>query len=177
MNVALRRGMTTEAFLAWDETQPDRWEFDGFEPVAMTGGTREHSLVCVNLAAALTSRLRGTRCTAYDSSLRIAVAGRIRYPDMTIARDPLPRGATMIAEPLIVFEVDGTAKVAEYRATPSIQRCVLLSEDRIGALVHARRGGEWVTTALAEPGDVLDLPEAGISLPLSELYEDVFPPP
>ena len=39
MSVAVRRPMTMEAFLAWEEGQELRWEFDGFAPIAMTGGT------------------------------------------------------------------------------------------------------------------------------------------
>jgi hypothetical protein len=31
--------MSLEQFLAWEERQPLRYEFDGFQPVAMTGGT------------------------------------------------------------------------------------------------------------------------------------------
>jgi hypothetical protein len=30
--------MTLGEFLAWEERQPTRHEFDGFQPVAMTGG-------------------------------------------------------------------------------------------------------------------------------------------
>jgi hypothetical protein len=47
MNVALRKPMTLEQFLAWEERQELRYEFDGFGPVAMAGGTRlrEHSFL------------------------------------------------------------------------------------------------------------------------------------
>ena len=31
--------MTLEAFLGWEERQELRYEFDDFQPVAMTGGT------------------------------------------------------------------------------------------------------------------------------------------
>ena len=31
--------MSLEEFLAWEERQELRWEFDGFVPMAMTGGT------------------------------------------------------------------------------------------------------------------------------------------
>ncbi len=37
MSVALRKPMTVAEFLAWEERQELRWEFDGFQPVAMTG--------------------------------------------------------------------------------------------------------------------------------------------
>jgi len=32
-------------FLAWEERQELRWEFDGFDPVAMTAGTRAHEII------------------------------------------------------------------------------------------------------------------------------------
>ena len=54
MNVALRRPMTVPEFLAWEERQELRYEFDGFQPVAMPGGTRVHAAIEMNLAAALT---------------------------------------------------------------------------------------------------------------------------
>jgi hypothetical protein len=37
--------MTVAEFLAWEERQELRWEFDGFQPVAMTGGTRAHETI------------------------------------------------------------------------------------------------------------------------------------
>jgi hypothetical protein len=39
MNVALRRPWATELFLAWEENQALRHEFDGFQPIALVGGT------------------------------------------------------------------------------------------------------------------------------------------
>jgi hypothetical protein len=41
MNVVLRTPrMTRDEFLTWAEVQRARYEFDGFVPVAMTGGYR-----------------------------------------------------------------------------------------------------------------------------------------
>jgi hypothetical protein len=54
MNVVLRKPMTLEAFLDWEERQELRYEFDGFQPVARTGGTSEHSAIQRNLITALT---------------------------------------------------------------------------------------------------------------------------
>ena len=40
MNVALRKPrMTREEFFAWAQIQGARYEFDGFQPVAMTGAS------------------------------------------------------------------------------------------------------------------------------------------
>jgi len=45
MNVALRKPMTLEQFLAWEERQELRHEFDGFQPIAMAGGTATHATI------------------------------------------------------------------------------------------------------------------------------------
>ena len=37
--------MTLDQFLAWEERQALRYEFDGWQPVAMTGGTVARELI------------------------------------------------------------------------------------------------------------------------------------
>src|SRR4029450_11065602 len=53
--------MTVAEFLAWEEVQELRWEFDGSAPVAMTGGTVAHEIIPLNLVAALNTSSGGTR--------------------------------------------------------------------------------------------------------------------
>jgi len=67
MNVALRQTMTMEQFLAWEDRQELRHEFDGFQPVAMTGGTAAHAAILRNILVSLTSRLRGQPRQPYGS--------------------------------------------------------------------------------------------------------------
>jgi hypothetical protein len=42
MSVAMQMPMSLAEFLAWEEHRELRYEFDGLEPVAMTGGTIAH---------------------------------------------------------------------------------------------------------------------------------------
>jgi hypothetical protein len=77
MSFAIQRPMTIEEFLAWEDRQELRWEFDGFAPVAMTGGTAGHSAMQRNLNIALGTRLRGSPCQIYTADLKIRVAGSI----------------------------------------------------------------------------------------------------
>jgi Uma2 family endonuclease len=177
--------MSLAEFLAWEERQELRWEFDGFAPVAMTGGTAEHSIIERNLIFSLTGWLRGHPCQPYTSNLKIAVAGSIRYPDAFVACTPLPRGTLVVTEPVVVFEVlspstastDIGAKNEEYRDTPSIRRYVMLAQDRQQATVFARVGDDWVGHIVSRDA-VLDMPETGVSVPLAELYEGIsFPQP
>jgi Uma2 family endonuclease len=180
MNIAMRRPMTLEEFLAWEDRQELRYEFDGFQPIAMTGGTAAHAGIQANLIAALITRLRGKPCRAFGSELKIAVAGRIRYPDAFVICTPVPNGAKVVSEPVVVFEVlsDSTAredlfsKNAEYRATPSIQRYVILEQTQAAAVVFSRKGEDWVSEVVTDEG-VLSMQEIGIAVPLAELYADI----
>lgn len=174
--------MTVAEFLDWEEKQELRHEFDGFAPVAMTGGTEAHELIQVNLLTVLTNRLRGTPCRAYGSNVKIKVADRIRYPDAFVACTPAVLRGTVRDDPVVVFEVlspstartDRVEKMHEYWETPSIQRYVLLEQDAISAMAFARQEGRWSGRVLW-PGDVLALPEIGVELPLDELYEGLDP--
>jgi Uma2 family endonuclease len=89
-----------------------------------------------------------------------------------------------VHDPVVVFEIfspatsytDRIEKNREYRATPSVQRYVILEQTRAAATVYARAGGEWLADVLVADAQ-LEMPEAGISVPLSEIYEGVeFPP-
>lgn len=178
MSDPLRQRMSLAEFLAWEERQEVRHEFDGTGPVAMTGGSVAHATIQANLAAALVPRLRGGPCRFYGSDIKIEVAGRIRYPDGLVACGPVDPGARVVTNPVIVFEVlspatsgtDRIVKSREYGATPSIARYVLLEQDRIAATVLARDGAGWRAEVLVV-GSVLALPEAGTDVPLAALYD------
>ena len=130
MSVALERPMSLDQFLIWEQQQDLRWEFDGYGPVAMTGGTANHSAIQRNLAIAVGGQLRGKRCQLYTADLKVLVAGSIRYPDAFVACTPLLGDTLVVTDPVVVFEVlspstastDIGAKNQEYRDTPSIQR-------------------------------------------------------
>jgi Uma2 family endonuclease len=175
--------MTREAFLGWAETQDLRYEFDGFEPVAMTGGTRNHSRICQNLYFALRSRLRGSPCETLGPDAGVATIGdAVRYPDALVTCSKGPGTDRMIPGVVVVFEVlsptsgrtDRIDKLREYRAVPSILRYVILESASVGLVVFERTDGgqDWIATALTE-NDILPMPEIGISIPVSELYEGV----
>jgi Uma2 family endonuclease len=180
MSTALRKAISLEDFLAWEEKQELRWEFDGFEPVGMTGGTSEHSAIQRNLSIAVGGRLRGQACQLYTADLKVFVAGSIRYPDAFVVCSPVARGTLVVTDPVVVFEVlspstastDVGIKNEEYRDTPSIQRYVMLAQDRVLATVFARVGDDWVGHIVSGEA-MLEMPEIGIGVPLAELYEGI----
>lgn len=185
MNVALRKPMSLDEFLAWEREQEPKYEFDGFQPVAMTGGTIAHSEIATNIVEALRGRLRGKPCRAFRGDLKILVAGRVRYPDAMVMCSPVANDADIVPEPVVVFEVlspstasvDRIAKNEEYRRTPSIQHYVMLEQASQAATVFSRVGDDWIGHVLTGEAS-LSFPQIGVELPLGEAYAGIeFPDP
>jgi Uma2 family endonuclease len=185
MSLALNKPMTLDEFLAWEERQSLRHEFDGLRALAMTGGTLAHAAIQANLAIAIGGRLRGGPCRFYGGDLKIRTSDdHIRYPDGFVACGPRENTSTLVSDPVVIFEVlspstaavDRIVKAREYQATPSVRQYVMLEQDRIGATVYARVGDGWTHDILIVDS-ILALPEIGVDLPLVELYEGlVFAP-
>lgn len=170
------RPLTLDEFLTWERAQPERHEFDGVQPVAMTGGSVAHALLVRRLVIALAARL-GPGCEAFAGDLKVLTAGRARYPDATVVCGPLDRRSDTV-EPSIVFEVlspstalvDQRVKPAEYAGIASVLAYVMLEQDRPQAVV-LRRSDDWREAAVSGREPVLRLPEVGVALPLGELYD------
>lgn len=183
MKVALRKPMTHEQFFQWAEAQDERYEFDGEQPVAMTGGTNDHSLVVVNIISELRNRLRGKPCRVLSAEGGgVATTGsRIRYPDATVTCSPVRGPDRFIPNPVVVFEVvsggnartDRFHKMREYHAVPSIKHYVLV-EQHIPVLVrYSRQHDEpWTATSLST-GDTLVLPEIDVEIPVADIFDGV----
>lgn len=181
MSVALQKPITLAEFLAWEERQEPRYEFDGFQPLAMTGGTVAHDRITFNLQKALDARLAGKPCRPLGPNVKIIADGRVRYPDALVVCRPLPPTATVADDPVVVFEVlsEGSSqtdlidKNREYRATPSIQRYVVLQQAHRAAIVFVRRADGWLSEIVSGEDARLELPEIGIAVPLREVYANV----
>ena len=182
MNVALRRpGMTVADFLDWENGQEDRWECDGFQPVAMVGASPRHNQIAGNLEFALRRRLRAP-CVVCRETVRLRLATSVRYPDLMVVCTPVPLRAIEITDPVVIVEIlspgtfrtDRIERNREYAAHASILRYILLEQDALAAEVYARDGERWVRSTVTGDG-VLALPEIGVEMPLAEAYAGLDP--
>ena len=69
--------------------------------------------------------------------------------------------------------IDLTLKLVEYAAVPTIKRYILIEQDAIAVTVHARQANEPWSTIVLLAGSTLSLPEIGIELLVTDLYEGV----
>ena len=179
MNVVLHAPWTVERFLAWEDAQEGRHEFDGAQVIPMTGGSRNHQRIVMNLARALEDLLDPQRFDVVQE-MRVNTGGQVRYPDLSVVAGRIPGAAKTLHDAVVLFEVlsdetAGTDKVqkrADYARLPGLRRYVLLEQGRMAATVLVRTGEGW---AEAPASAVLDLPELGVALPLASAYRGVQP--
>ena len=183
MNAPLRKPWTQDEFFSWAERQEGRYEFDGVQPVAMTGGSLNHDRIIGSLQVALRTRLRGGRCEPFGPNAGVDIThGAIRYPDALVTCSKVEGNARTVPGVVVVFEVlspssgatDRVLKLREYATVSTIRRYVILESNSIGIQVFERTSPEqhWQAAGLTS-GDTLYLPEIGIEIPVDEVYDGI----
>ncbi len=182
MNVALRRPMTLNEFLVWEREQELRYEFDGVQPIAMArnGGTLNHSIIALNVCMALDRRLLEP-CRAFQTSVKVVVQNRVRYPDVSVTCSPFDGHSDIVPEPVLLVEVlsastrviDEGIKASEYLATSSVAHYLMLEQSRAVAVLLSRSAEEWTEATITGLDGVVRLDALGLTLPMAEIYRRV----
>ncbi len=189
--------MSPQAYLDWEEQQPQKYEYLHGEAYAMTGGTLPHNDIAVNLTAALRSHLRGKGCKVRmaDAKVGITEAGPFFYPDIVVTCDERDLRALRIVQyPCLIIEVlsptteafDRGVKFQQYRRLSSLKEYVLINAETMGLecyRLNERHNWELITYMPEEEGSPpaglveVQLASIGFQCPLSLIYEEVeFPP-
>ena len=88
----------------------------------------------------MTNRLRGQPCQPHGSELKILVSGSIRYPDAYVVCSPIPRGTTVVDNPVVVFEV-----LSESTATIEMP---IPGDEQTFTLEMAKNGDTWCASGI-----------------------------
>jgi Uma2 family endonuclease len=182
MDTVLDRPWTTDSFLAWEDRQEGKYEFDGRDIIPMTGGSLAHQDIVFNLRGVL-SRLLAGQPFRVGQEMRLRAGPRIRYPDVAVCAGPLHQTTRTLTDAIALFEVlsDDTAttdrvdKLIDYALLPSLRCYVLLEQTAIAATLFQRDpNGPWI--ASPHTRGTITLPGLDIDLPLVDLYQGlVFP--
>ncbi len=176
MDNVLDRSWTTDAFLAWEDRQEGKYEFDGREIIPMTGGTVAHQRLVINLWLTLNGLL-GDRPGVVLQEMRMRIGSVIRYPDVLVSAVPQDQTIRTVTDAVAIFEVlspdtattDRVEKLIDYAAVPSLRTYVLLEQTAVGATVFQRQaGGPWIASAMTE--GTINLPGLNVAVPLAGLY-------
>jgi Uma2 family endonuclease len=106
MNVQLPVQMDQQAFLAWVQGREERYELDRGRVIMMTGGSRAHWQITLNLARVLVARLDPDRYMVLPEFGVDLGPMSVRFPDVIVdaageaSEDLLATAPVLIAEVL-----------------------------------------------------------------------------
>ncbi len=172
------------AFLDWEADQPEKHEFLAGEVFDMVGARQDHVVVAGAVFARLREHLRGTRCRAYisDMKLEVLAADAMFYPDVMVSCDEADRQRPQAVQaPCLVVEVlsestaafDRGAKFGAYRQLPSLQEYLVVDIDRRHLELFRREAAGWVLhEAEGEPRH-LWLASVGLGLKDDDAFGDL----
>ncbi|MBW4512046.1 MAG: Uma2 family endonuclease [Scytonematopsis contorta HA4267-MV1] len=176
--------MTPEEYLSWEPTQDLRYEYVSGKVFAMTGGTKPHNRIALNLATALDSHLADKGCEVFiaDVKLQLSSKGPYRYPDVMVTCDPRDKENNKFVEyPCLIVEVlspsteakDRGSKFKKYRQLETLKEYVLIQPEQIGVeCFRKNEQGLWVLYSY-EAGETVNLESVGLSISVEALYRQV----
>jgi Uma2 family endonuclease len=178
--------VSAEDFLEWILSQEGRFELvDGYAIEMMAGAKQGHNVVVSNIISSLgpQSKAGGCRTTSSDTAVQ-TLASTIRYPDIVVDCGPPDPDAMLAESPTLVVEVsspgtssvDTTDKLDEYREHPAVQLIMFIEPSRVLVKLYRRDSeGVWGSEKYDDLESVIDLPEIGACLALSEIYDTLTP--
>ena len=178
---------TPEEYLTIDRQSEHKHEYFDGEIFAMTGASRKHNLISVNVAATLNNQLADRECEVYASDMRVKVnpMGLYTYPDVVVVCG-LPqfedKEIDTLLNPIVIIEVlskttEGYGrgdKFEHYRSVASLSEVVLIAQDKHHVEYYRRQeGSQWMLTETNSLQDKIILASINCELPLSQIYRKV----
>jgi Uma2 family endonuclease len=187
---APRHHYTLAEYLSLEAFSDVKHEYLDGEIYAMAGGTPEHSALVLAVGSLIFAQIRGGRCRALDSNLRVRVpaTGLDTYPDVTVVCGPWERDREdelAVVNPVVIVEVlsrsteeyDRGSKFEHYRQLDSLREYVLVSQTERRVEVRRREvAGTWISQVFGET-EVAMLESIGARIDIRELYEAAAEPP
>ena len=110
MSSQAKAHLTAEEYLALERKAPYKSEYLKGEVFAMTGASRRHNLISLNIGAELRAQLRQRPCEVYTSDMRVKLGatGLYTYPDVVVVcGEPAFEDAEVdtLLNPILLVEV------------------------------------------------------------------------
>ena len=179
--------LTPEEYLALERQAEAKSEYLNGELFAMSGASRRHNLITVNIAAGLHAQLRQRPCEVYTSDMRLKVSptGPYTYPDVVVACEtPQFEDADLdtLLNPTLIVEVlsrstedyDRGGKFEHYRSLDSLREYLLVAQERCHIVRYTREPEHtWLLSETTRFDDRLRLASVGAELPVADMYAKV----
>ncbi|MCT7953277.1 Uma2 family endonuclease [Ancylothrix sp. C2] len=172
---------TPEEYFVWESQQLEKHELINGQVYAMTGGSKNHSLLAARLITLFTTHLEGSGCETATSDLRVNIAqtSNYTYPDVSVTCDERDKTTTQyITYPCLIVEVlsksteayDRGGKFRMYQNNPVLKDYLLVSSTSIEIdLYHKNDAGQWMIINYGA-GDTIELKSINLSFPIEQVY-------
>lgn len=173
--------LSPEEYFLWEENQLEKHEYIDGQVYAMSGGTKNHSLISVRLTTLFSNHLDGSGCETANSDLRVNIVetSNYTYPDLSVTCDERDKAATQyISYPCLIVAVlsgateayDRGGKFRLYRKNPVLQDYLLVSSTKIEMDLYPKKDtGEWIIINYKQ-GDTVELKSINLSFPIEQVY-------
>ena len=155
--------------------------------VAMTGASRRHNIITLNIGSELRQQLRGRTCEAYSSDMRVRIPSTrlYTYPGVVVVcGEPQfeDEHVDTLTNPTLTVEIlsesteryDRGKKFGFYRTVESLAEYLLVAQDECRVEQYVKQAdGRWLLSDYRSPADVVELPSVQCRLALKEVYEKV----
>lgn len=175
---------TAEEYLTLERSASCKSEFHDGQIYAMTGASRKHNLITVNIARELSVQLKKRPCEAYINDMRVKAADACsyHYPDIVVAcGTPQFEDAYVdtLLNPTLLIEVlspsteayDRGGKFAHYRKIPTLREYLLVMQDQPSIERYVRQGDVWILSEVLGFEASVALESIDCVLSLREVYD------
>jgi Uma2 family endonuclease len=188
MTVHTKHYVTPEEYLALERAAETKSEYLDGEIIGMTGASRRHSLIALNIGSELNQQLEDRPCEVHGSDLRVLVAARrlYTYPDVIVVCGELAltdRYRDTLTNPTVLVEVlspsteayDRGAKFGHYRTLDSLREYLLVSQSqpRVDHFTRQDDGSQWLLSSVGDLAATIVLPSIQCQLAMNRIYKKV----
>ena len=183
--------LTPEEYLTFERKAEYKNEYIDGEVIAMTGASRRHNLITINLGREISQQLKGRACEAYASDMRVRIPSKrmYTYPDVVVICDE-PQFEDdyldTLLNPTVIIEVlsvsteryDRFKKFSFYRTIESLAEYILVAQHEYRVEQYTKQpDGRWLLSDHRSPEGVVELTSIQCTLALCEVYDKVSLPP
>ena len=178
--------LTSEEYLAWERKQPFKNEYHNGQIVAMSGASRSHNRITVDITIQLGNQLMNSEYEVFASEMRVRTSPGISYfyPDViVVCGEPRFEDDTFdtLLNPILVVEVlspstaafDRGEKFEHYKQIASLQEYILVSQNNVRVEHYRRQGSQWIHNTFEHLENMLPLASIECALPLHAIYRRV----
>ena len=181
-----RTYLTPEEYLTWERKQPFKNEYHNGQIIAMSGASRGHNRITVDITIQLGNQLMDSDCEVFANEMRVRTSPEVSYfyPDViVVCGEPRFEDDTFdtLLNPILVVEVlspstaafDRGEKFEHHKQLASLQEYLLISQDSVRVEHYCRRETQWNRNNFQHLEDVLPLVSIGCEVPLRTIYRRV----